>query len=80
MTTRVEYFDSRYRAKRTQQSPRLEKASQEASKRIRRYCLGRLARDLEVRNCLKNVENNTEHPSAAASAAEVSIQLERLDE
>jgi hypothetical protein len=80
MTTRVDYFDSPYREKRTQRTSLLEKASQEASQRIKRYCLGRLARDLEVRNCLKNIENNTEHPRAAACAAEVSMQLERLDE
>ena len=80
MTTRVEYIESHFSTKRSPRARRLEKASQAASQRIKRYCLGRLARDPEVRNCLKSVESNAEHPSAAACAADVSIQLERLDE
>jgi hypothetical protein len=80
MNTRVGFIDSDLRENISDRSERLENVANGISKRVKRYCLGRLARDLEVRNCLKNVENNATHPGASACAAEVSIQLERLDE
>ena len=80
MPTKVGFIDSVLKEDVSDRSELLEKVANGISKRVKRYCLGRLARDLEVRNCLKNVENNAAHPSAAACAAEVSLQLERLDE
>lgn len=80
MHTRVGFIDRDLREDSRDRSEHLENVANGISKRVKRYCLGRLARDLEVRNCLKNVENNAAHPGAAACAAEVSRQLERLDE
>lgn len=80
MNTRAGFVDSDLRENISDHSDRWENVANGISKRVKRYCLGRMARDLEVRNCLKRIENSAAHASASARAADFSIQLERLDE
>jgi hypothetical protein len=80
MNTRVGFIEDSLRGNDSDRSTGLDQVSKGISNRIRRYCLGRLARDLEVRNCLKHIEDDVTHPNAAVCAAEVSLRLERLDE